>query len=92
MILRLFCRICKKFGGLRNLEYASGASAMQSRTSVGMKLVITDILGVKLFEQQMTTNSGRVIWNSGTLSSGVYLFTVSNNNGFLDNGKIVLVK
>jgi len=57
-----------------------------------MKLVITDILGVKLFEQQMTTNSGRVIWNSGTLSSGVYLFTVSNNNGFLDNGKIVLVK
>jgi hypothetical protein len=54
-------------------------------------IVVTDLLGEKIMEQQPGNTSGSVTWNAANLPGGVYLYRASNAKGVIGMGKIVVI-
>ena len=57
-----------------------------------VKLTIMNLLGETVFDRTLSSGSGVYEWNSGVLSSGVYIYIASVNNRIIGKGKVVLVK
>lgn len=58
----------------------------------GVRLTVMNLLGETVFDYTMPAKSGSYDWNTGALSSGVYIYVASVNNRIVGKGKVVLVK
>ncbi len=55
-------------------------------------LSITDAVGAEIKHISVTNNAGIINWDIQTIASGVYIYTLSDANGMIGMGKIVVVK
>ncbi len=58
----------------------------------GVRLTVMNLLGETVFEYTIPAKSDGFDWNTGALSSGVYIYVASVNNRIVGKGKVVLVK
>jgi hypothetical protein len=57
-----------------------------------IKIIVTNLFGEKVMEQNSATNAGSIIWNPNTLPAGVYIYQASSANGIITKGKLVVIK
>jgi len=61
---------------------------MNNAANKGMKVAVYDFKGSKLLEKEQTATTDRI--NISNLTSGMYMITCSNNNGFVSSAKFVI--
>ncbi|PQJ10503.1 hypothetical protein CJD36_011035 [Flavipsychrobacter stenotrophus] len=57
-----------------------------------IKVVVTNIIGKKVYETYVNDSSGSVNWNTSSLIPGVYLYRVTCEKGIIGTGKLVIQK
>jgi len=55
-------------------------------------LIVTNVTGEKVGEEYLTAKQGTLTWNSANYSSGIYLYQISDINGEIGVGKIIVTK
>ena len=55
------------------------------------EIIITDVSGKEIEKKEIKGNSGKFLWNSEKLNSGIYFYFIKTITG-IESGKIILIK
>jgi hypothetical protein len=56
------------------------------------KLTVSDALGKVVFQQDVNTENGQILWDTRSLANGNYIYTLKSNSEVLDQGLLSVVK
>jgi hypothetical protein len=57
-----------------------------------VKITVVNIIGEKVMEMHTGNNTGKINWDTQSISSGIYIYTASSSKGVVSKGKLVLLR
>ena len=72
-------------------DYATFAYSVPSKTEA-ILLVITDPTGKEITQLPLTNLSGELLWDTRTIATGLYYYTVLSGTDRLASGTVSIVK